>query len=263
MRLEGITGGALSPFESDPGPLMLQGDHGKVWFRNVLVTPALRPLADEASGGRAETGFVPLFPEDGAPRGWSVRAWNDVSQPPPEGAAWRVEGGVLRGSTPRGTWLVSDREYGDFELEYEWRLGERGNSGCGLRFPPRGDPAFDGLELQMVDPRYHPPEQLVTPGELTGSLYKAVAPSRQLFKPLDWNRYHVTCAGSKVKVVLNGETVLDVDLDREAQPVKRHDGSDAPPLKDRPRRGRIGFQELGRGGGQVEIRGARIRELGG
>jgi len=36
---EGVTGGALSPFEDEPGPLMLQGDHGKVRFRNVVLTP--------------------------------------------------------------------------------------------------------------------------------------------------------------------------------------------------------------------------------
>jgi hypothetical protein len=37
--VDGITGGALSPFEGEPGPLMLQGDHGKVRFRNIVVTP--------------------------------------------------------------------------------------------------------------------------------------------------------------------------------------------------------------------------------
>jgi hypothetical protein len=36
----GITGGALNPYEGEPGPLMLQGDHGKVRFRNIVVTPA-------------------------------------------------------------------------------------------------------------------------------------------------------------------------------------------------------------------------------
>ena len=41
VRLEGITGGAINPYQSRPGPLMLQGDHGKVWFRNITVTPAL------------------------------------------------------------------------------------------------------------------------------------------------------------------------------------------------------------------------------
>jgi hypothetical protein len=37
--VEGVTGGALNPFEGEPGPLMLQGDHGKVRFRNIVVTP--------------------------------------------------------------------------------------------------------------------------------------------------------------------------------------------------------------------------------
>ena len=40
-NVDGITGGAINPFEGEPGPLMLQGDHGKVRFRNVVLTPAL------------------------------------------------------------------------------------------------------------------------------------------------------------------------------------------------------------------------------
>jgi hypothetical protein len=38
--VEGITGGAINPYEGEPGPLMLQGDHGKVRFRNIVLTPA-------------------------------------------------------------------------------------------------------------------------------------------------------------------------------------------------------------------------------
>ena len=38
--VEGVTGGAIGPYEGEPGPLMLQGDHGKVRFRNIVVTPA-------------------------------------------------------------------------------------------------------------------------------------------------------------------------------------------------------------------------------
>jgi hypothetical protein len=39
--VDGITGGALSPYEEEAGPLMLQGDHGKVRFRNIVVTPGM------------------------------------------------------------------------------------------------------------------------------------------------------------------------------------------------------------------------------
>jgi hypothetical protein len=37
--IQAITGGALDADETAPGPLMLQGDHSKVWYRKVTVTP--------------------------------------------------------------------------------------------------------------------------------------------------------------------------------------------------------------------------------
>lgn len=202
--------------------------------------------------------LVPLFPQDGVPAGWTVRAWDDVSKPGPSGAVWKVEGGILRGSELRGSWLMSEKEYGDFILEFEFKLGERGNSGCALRSPMRGDPAFDGMELQMADVCYNPQAK---DSELTAGLYRAVAPTRQAYRPTEWNRYQITLRGEHLKVVLNGETVQDINLGEQSQPVKRHDGSDAPPIKDRPRRGHIGFQELSRGGDHVQIRNARIQVL--
>ena len=205
-----------------------------------------------------DAGFVLLFPQEGTPKGWMVRRWDDVSKPAETNATWNVRDGVLHGSEPRGTWLLSEKEYGDFILEFEWKLAERGNSGTALRAPLSGDPAFDGMELQMVDPRYYG-ETKVPADELTGSLYKAAAPTEQLYKPARWNLYQITCHGPSVKVLLNGQTILDVDLKQQTKSPKRHDGSDAPPLKDRPHKGHIGFQELSRGAGHVQIRNARIK----
>jgi len=232
-------------------------------MKKLILVTVLAAAVAECGGADAATGFTPLFTSGGAPQGWKVSTWNDVSKAAPTGVVWRVTNGVLHGSEPRGTWLVSEREYGDFVLEYEWKLGERGNSGCGLRFPMRGDPAFDGLELQMVDPRYFGPDpaNAPKPSELTGALYRAVTPRAQVFKPTDWNKYQITCKGPLVKVVLNGQVILDVNLDEQTTPTKKHDGSDAPPLQERPRKGHIGFQELSRDGGHVEIRNARIKEL--
>jgi hypothetical protein len=39
--IEGITGGALDSQEGEPGPLMIQGDHGRIWIRKVVITPIL------------------------------------------------------------------------------------------------------------------------------------------------------------------------------------------------------------------------------
>ena len=202
-----------------------------------------------------EQAAVRLFPEDGPPKGWLVRDWADVANPATEGAAWEVKDGVLHGSNPRGTWLISEKEYGDFVLEYEFKLGDQGNSGCGLRFPLKGDPAFDGLEMQMCDPRYYgdyKPEAW----ELTGALYKGMAPIKQAYKPGEWNTCAITCKGDAIKIVMNKTTIIDAGLDQETRLLER--GS---PLKDRPRKGHIGFQELSRGGGHVMIRNAWITEL--
>jgi hypothetical protein len=121
-----------------------------------------------------------------------------------------------------------------------------------------GDPAFDGMELQMADLRYNPE---ATDSELTGGIYRAIAPREQVYKPTEWNRYEVKLQGNRLWVKLNETVIHDTNLDEHAEEVLRHDGAVAPPVKDRPRKGHIGFQELGRGD-QVQIRNARIRELG-
>ena len=42
-EIPGITGGALDSAEGEPGPLLLQGDHGPVEYRNIVITPARSP----------------------------------------------------------------------------------------------------------------------------------------------------------------------------------------------------------------------------
>ncbi len=208
----------------------------------------------ESAPDSAERGTL-LFPEDGVPTGWLVREWADVANPAPEGVHWEVKDGILHGSTPRGTWLVSEKEYGNFILDYEFKLGPQGNSGCGLRFPLSGDPAFDGLEMQMADPRYYG-DYKASAWELTGALYMGLAPKKQVFLPEAWNHCRIECRGSSIKITMNDKVIVDTDLASKDRPLDR-----GTPLKDRPRKGRIGFQELSRGDGQVMIRNARLTEL--
>lgn len=226
-------------------------------FRICLLLFALAAFRASAAEPGAD-GFTPLFPADGAPKGWLVREWNDLAKPAPAEVRWTVQDGVLHGGKQRGTWLVSEKEYGDFVLEFEIRLTERGNSGVALRAPLRGDPAFDGMELQFADLRYNIQAK---DSELTGGIYRAIAPTKQVYKPRQWNKCSVELKANRLKVVLNGQRIHDVDLEQFDQPVKRHDGTNAPPIKDRPRRGRIGFQHLSRDNEPIQIRHARIKEL--
>jgi hypothetical protein len=60
---------------------------------------------------------------------------------------------------------------------------------------------------------------------------------------------------------IRSQTIQDLNLAEQEQVVKRHDSTPAPPIKDRPRKGHIGFQELSRGDDHVQIRYARIKML--
>jgi hypothetical protein len=206
----------------------------------------------------AQDDLSPLFPQDGAPQGWVVRAWNDVSKPAMGEVAWSVKEGVLQPGKQRGTWLMSEKEYADFILEFEIKLTERGNSSIALRAPLQGDPAFDGMELQFADVRYNPEAKA---SELTGGIYRAIAPTKQVYKPTEWNTCRIELRGMRFKATINGELVQDVDLTQFDQPVKRHDGTDAPPVKDRPKKGHIGFQHLSRNNEPIWIRNIRLKEL--
>lgn len=227
-------------------------------MKALAITPFVFIPLLAAAQDKEGDGFEPLFAKDGPPAGFVVRHWADVSQPPQDAAAWEVKDGVLTSVGARGCWLMSEKEYGDFVLEYEFKLGPRGNSGCALRAPLKGDPAFDGMEMQMADFRYN---EQAKDSELTGGIYRAAAPKQQVYKPEQWNSVRITAAGSRLTVELNGEKIQDLDLGQFDRAVARHDGSPAPALKDRPRLGHIGFQELSRGDSHVLIRQARIKEL--
>lgn len=222
----------------------------------VVILGAMWP----AGAQQTEDGFTPLFPEDGVPKGWLVREWNDLAKPAPKGVQWIVKDGILQTGKQRGTWLVSEKEYGDFILEFEFKLTEVGNSGVALRAPLKGDPAFEGLELQLADFRYNTKAK---DDELTGAIYRALAPKKQVYRPTEWNKCRIELRGSQLKATLNGELIHDADLNKLDRPTKRHDGKAAPPVKDRPRRGHIGFQHLSRDSSPVLIKNARLKDLKG
>ena len=199
-----------------------------------------------------------LFTEDGPPKGWVVTEWNDLAKHAPAGAEWSVKDGVLHSGEQRGTWLISEKAYADFILECEIKLTEHRNSGIALRAPMSDDPAFVGMEMQCADFRYNTDAK---PFELTGAIYRAIAPIKQMYKPLEWNRFHIELHRTRLKATLNGTLIQDVDLTTLDKPTKRHDGSDAVPVKDRPLKGHIGFQHLSRNNEPVLIRNVRIQEL--
>jgi hypothetical protein len=79
-------------------------------MKTVRLIPllCLCSLAAICGLAAAEREFVPLFPDEGLPEGWVVRAWDDVRNPAKGNPVWKVERGVLHGGEPRGSWLLSE-----------------------------------------------------------------------------------------------------------------------------------------------------------
>ena len=179
--------------------------------------------------------------------------------------AWVVEDGVITlrrdmdGREHNLDYLWTKQPYGDFVLELDFKVPERANSGIFVRTADLKDPVFTGIEVQVANSYGR---EKITRGGTAGAIYDLQAPARNAVKkPGEWNHYTITCKGSKITVVLNGEQVIDMDLDRWSQPNKNPDGSKnkfSTALKDFARVGHVGFQDHGR---PVWYRNIRIKRL--
>ena len=131
-----------------------------------------------------------------------------------KGEGYAVEGGAIY-CTPKGSFLQTEKEYGDFVLDFEFQLTPGANNGIGLRYPGSGDAAYAGMEIQVLDDKHEKYKGLQT-WQYHGSVY-GVQPSLQAeqnsLKPTgEWNRQQILCIGDHVKVILNGVTITDVYL---------------------------------------------------
>ena len=92
------------------------------------------------------------------------------------------------------------------------------------------NPVQNGIEAQILDStkkkgRMGPHDH--------GGIIRTVGASKNMSrKPGEWNRMIVTCKGHHLQVELNGEKIVDIQLDKT-------------PMKDRPLQGYIGLQDHG------------------
>lgn len=163
--------------------------------------------------------------------------------------SWGVDNGLLVVNGGGGGWLMTKQQYANFELRLEFRLPKGANSGVALRAPLSGNPAFAGMEIQILD---DPSYKDLKEWQHTGSVYAVVPASKVATRPLgQWNQYHITCNGRRVRIVLNGATVVDADLDDHKAKAKSNPGI----LRAK---GHLGLQEHG---GRVEFRNLYVKEL--
>jgi hypothetical protein len=143
--------------------------------------------------------------------GRSLAGWRSFRTDTP-GAAWTVKDGVLINAGKTGD-LMTTGVYGDFEMSFDWKISEGGNSGIIYRIA-LGEAATyrTGPEYQLLDNVKAEDNKLAN--HLAGSLYDVgPAPSKDVTKPVgEWNTGRIVVRGWRVEHWLNGEKLIDIDL---------------------------------------------------
>jgi hypothetical protein len=151
--------------------------------------------------------------------------------------------------------LYTKQQFRNFVLRFEFQLTPGANNGIGIRAPLEGDAAYVGMEIQVLD-NEAPEYKDLHAYQYHGSVYGVIPAKRGFLKPTgEWNYEEITANGPHIKVVLNGEVILDGNID-DASKNGTADKREHPGLH-RPT-GHIGF--LGHGS-VVRFRNLRIKEL--
>ena len=151
--------------------------------------------------------------------------------------------------------LFTEKEYRDFDFRFEFLQTPGCNNGLGIRAPLRGDAAYEGMELQILDDDAPIYAQL-QPYQYHGSVYGVIPAKRGSLKPLgQWNYEEVIAKGTNIKIILNGNVIVDGDI-ATASRNGTMDHKEHPGLL-RPT-GHIGF--LGHES-VVKFRNIRVKEL--
>jgi hypothetical protein len=129
---------------------------------------------------------------------------------------YEVKDGAIVCKPGKGGTIYTEEEYGDFVVRLEFKLPAGGNNGLAIRYPGKGNPAYDGMcEIQVLDDNYEKVRGKIDARQAHGSAYGMVAAKRGFQKPVgEWNSEEVTVKGSTIKVVLNGTVILDTDLSK-------------------------------------------------
>jgi hypothetical protein len=139
-------------------------------------------------------------------------------------------------------YLWANETYGDFDIEFEYKLEKGGNSGFYFRVGDVNDPVEQGIEVQIYDTD---PDASELTDHDAGGIIPGLPPHRKAAKPAgEWNKVEVMHFDDKIVVMLNGVNV------------NAHDMRSGGQLALRPRNGRIGFQDHSL---PISLRNIRIR----
>jgi hypothetical protein len=179
--------------------------------------------------------------------GKTYKGWEDPTKKVPPGDGFAIEDGCIR-SLPKSKInedLFTTALYGDFEMEFDWKISPGGNSGIKYRIqdrlmlddskpgqkfedlvnasmktrrkdrPAKGQEYVIGFEYQVLDNEKNPDARRGTSHQ-AGALYDMISPAKDATRPVgEFNHSRLVVKGDHIEHWLNGEKVVDGSL---AQP---------------------------------------------
>lgn len=200
--------------------------------------------------------------------GWEALFTDDLSNASFPIGIWTVTNGVITASKDKPLWTV--KEYNNFVLDLEFKTGENANSGVIVYCSDQKRWVPNSVEIQIQDD-YGSKWDGAQDNFRCGGIFGHLSPknydrtSLVVKKPGEWNRYTITCMGSKIDVVLNGIHTASLDMKQFTSSKKNPDGSPVPnwlskPLASLVTKGKIGFQGK-HGGAPIWFRNIKIKKL--
>jgi hypothetical protein len=190
-----------------------------------------------------------IFKTDNAPKMCDTAGAKDC---------WEIVNGMLQ-KDGHANDIASKDQFGDFELELEWKIGDASNSGVFYR----GTNEFNQIywsapEYQLLDNVNAADNK--KDNHLAGSVYDLYAAPKEAVRPANqWNQTRIVARGSHVEHWLNGKKVVDADLaSPEIKALIAASKFKAYPRFAQEREGHVALQFHG---DEVAYRNVRIRSL--
>jgi hypothetical protein len=173
----------------------------------VIATGAFAAMAAPAADNtltpaEVQAGYKLLFD------GKTTAGWRGFKTPAPD-AGWKVRDGALSPEPKSSKDLVTQGNYENFELTFDWKIAPKGNSGVMFHVIGVGDETYEsGPEYQVLDNAHGEP-----PLERAAALYALYAPSKDMTLPAgQFNHARLVVDHGRVQHWLNGVKVVEYDM---------------------------------------------------
>ena len=233
----------------------------------VLLSSGAPAVDNQLTAQEKAAGWKLLFD------GTTYAGWEDPTKRSPPGDSFSIEDGCLKSTShPRiEEDLFTQETFADFELQFDWKISPRGNSGLKYRIqdrvfladqrmpkfednvnaalknrrtdrPAKGQEYVIGFEYQLTDNAANSDAQRNGALHQTAALYDMFAASKDVTRPVgEFNHSRLVVKGDRIEHWLNGEKVVDASLKAPevAQSVAKRWGKDSPVyhlLVDQPRK---------------------------